>query len=153
MGNCQHPRGCREWFHAAPGDDLFPRRLMFVQAVASPTPCVKEMGRFARRAGREAVAFVTLWLENTARRFPSNSERRAESTFRVLAFGFSPEKKLTVRAREKGNGRAQIASGQQKGGGGGGGWGRGADGARLLWKVFPSISCSSVRALPRVTNR
>lgn len=128
---------------------------MFVQAVASPTPCVKEMGRFARRAGREAVAFVTLWLENTARRFPSNRERRAEFTFSLLAFAFSPEEIDCTRSK-KGNGRAQIASGQQKGGGGGGGggrWGRGADGARLLWKVFPSISCSSVRALPRVTNR
>lgn len=31
--------------------------------------------------------------------------------------------------------------------------GRGADRARLLWKVFPYISCSPVRALPRVTNR
>lgn len=41
----------REWFQGTLGDDLFPCRLMFVQAVISPTPCVKEICCFARLAG------------------------------------------------------------------------------------------------------
>lgn len=37
------------------GDDLFPRRLMFVQAVITPTPCVKEICCFATLAGCKSL--------------------------------------------------------------------------------------------------
>lgn len=38
-------------FQGILGDDLFPCRLMFVQAVITPTPCVKEICCFATFAG------------------------------------------------------------------------------------------------------
>lgn len=68
-----------EWFQGTLGDDLFPCRLMFVQAVITPTPCVKEICCFATLAGcKPLTPSFCGW--KTLRRF---SKERVKSTSNV----------------------------------------------------------------------
>lgn len=97
---------------------------MFVQAVSTPTPCVKEICCFATLAGcKPSTPSFCGW--KTLRRF---SEQRVKSTSNVghlfSSWNYNSSLQWSVcRLRRVNRG--------------------GEDGhALLLWKVFPSISCS-----------
>lgn len=116
------------------GDDLFPCRLMFVQAVITPTPCVKEICCFATLAGCKPLT-LSFCGWKILRRFSKWREKtRSNVTF---VFLLKLQQFSSVKC-------VQIASGLTEGGG------------RTCLVAMESVSLHqllSVRALPRVTNR
>lgn len=114
----------QEWSQGALGDDLFPCRLMFAQAVTTPTHTfVKEICCFAEVEGCSG------WLcHSVVGKHCVGSLNRKLSLSQMSGICFPPET-TTVLFIDVFADCIRLTGGE--------------DGpARLLWKVFPSISCS-----------